>query len=164
VALFVILASPTWAAATNITDADTLKLGDISYRLDGVDAPEPDQVCLDEGGAAWACATEAREQLTAFIANRTVRCDDKGPDPVYPERRIGICWVEGETSSINKWLVREGWALNFEPYAKGRFKRRRDERAREAPRCVEGLLLVTAGPTPLEQNDSQFAWPKLPEQ
>ena len=24
--------------------------------------------------------------------------------------------------SLNQWLVREGWALNFEPYSKGRFK------------------------------------------
>jgi hypothetical protein len=32
--------------------------------------------------------------------------------------------------SLNQWLVREGWALNFEPYAKGRIKADEDE-ARE---------------------------------
>ena len=35
--------------------------------------------------------------------------------------------------SLNQWLVREGWALNFEPYAKGRFKADQDE-AREKGR------------------------------
>src|SRR4051812_43093838 len=43
----------------------------------------------------------------------------QGPDKVHPDRRIGICTVENV--QLNKWLVREGWALNFEPYAKRRF-------------------------------------------
>lgn len=29
--------------------------------------------------------------------------------------------MEGMGITLNEWLVREGWALNFEPYAKGRF-------------------------------------------
>jgi hypothetical protein len=65
--------------------------------------------------------SRARDALAKLIANRTVRCEDKGPDKRYPDRRIGICTVEGMDITLNKWLVREGWALNFEPYAKGRF-------------------------------------------
>jgi hypothetical protein len=30
--------------------------------------------------------------------------------------------VDGETASLNQMLVREGFALNFQPAAKGRFK------------------------------------------
>jgi endonuclease YncB( thermonuclease family) len=127
--IFILIAFATsscWAAEATITDADTLILKGTTYRLDGIDTPETDQVCLDATGATWACGIEARERLTKFINARDVRCDDKGADTVYHNRRIGICWVEGETVSLNQWLVLEGWALNFEPYAKGRFKADQD--------------------------------------
>lgn len=105
-----------------VTDADTLIVNSIVYRLDGIDAPETDQVCLAANGALWNCGIEARDQLRKFVGSRDVRCQPKGLDPVYRKRRIGICLVEGETINLNQWLVRAGWALNFEPYAKGRFK------------------------------------------
>ena len=120
--LFFIVVAPSWAAEATITDGDTLILNGTPYRLDGIDAPETDQVCLDETGAVWACGIEARDQLTKFVSKRDVRCDGKGYDTVYRNRRIGICWIEGEAMSLNQWLVQEDWALNFEPYAKGRFK------------------------------------------
>jgi endonuclease YncB( thermonuclease family) len=123
IAILVLIAvSPSWAADAIIKDGDTLALDGPTYRLDGIDAPELDQVCIDDKGATWACGIEARDRLIALIGKRAVRCDDKGPDTVYRTRRIGICWVEGEALSLNQWLVREGLALNFEPYAKGRFK------------------------------------------
>jgi len=132
-ALFVIATFPSWAGEATITDGDTLTLNRIPYRLDGIDAPESDQVCLDDKGAVWMCGIEARDQLKKFVANRAVRCDGKKFDTVYRNRRISVCWVEGETVSLNQWLVREGWALNFEPYAKRRFEADQDE-AREKSR------------------------------
>jgi endonuclease YncB( thermonuclease family) len=122
VSLILTLISPGWAADAIINDADTLRLGGTSYRLDGIDAPELDQTCLDEKGNVWPCGIEAKDQLAALVGSRAVQCEDKGPDSAYPTRRIGICSIEGEATSLNQWLVREGWALNFEPYAKGRFK------------------------------------------
>jgi endonuclease YncB( thermonuclease family) len=111
------------AADLLIKDGDTLALNGTTYGLDGVDAPELDQVCLDENGAVWACGTAARDRLSDHISGREVRCDDKGADSAYRERRIGICTVEGDSSTINQWLVREGLALNFDPYARGRYQR-----------------------------------------
>jgi hypothetical protein len=70
----------------------------------------------------------AKSTLAALVRDRAVRCDDEGPDPVYPTRRIGACWVEGDDLNLNQRLVREGWALNFEPYAKHRFKADRTTR------------------------------------
>jgi endonuclease YncB( thermonuclease family) len=103
--------------------ADTLQLNGTTYRLDGIDAPERDQVCLAEGSMMWPCGAEARDRLTEHIGTREVRCDDKGADTVHRERRIGICTVEGDDSTMNQWLVREGLALNFDPYARGRYQR-----------------------------------------
>ena len=34
---------------------------------------------------------------------------------------MGICSIESEATTLNEWLVREGWAIKFEPSAKGRF-------------------------------------------
>lgn len=118
--LLLIVGGSCWAADAIVKDGDTLILGDTSYKLDGIDAPEPDQVCLDEKGTIWRCGIEARDRLAKLIDSRTVRCDDKGPDPAYPARRIGVCWIDGQ--NLNQLLVRDGWAVNFEPYAKGRFK------------------------------------------
>jgi endonuclease YncB( thermonuclease family) len=117
----VITTAPSWAAGAIVKDGDTLLLGDKTYRLDGIDAPELDQVCLDEKGALWACGLDIRDRLIEFINKRAVRCEDKGPDSLYHEWRTGICRVDGVIVTLNQLLVRTGWALNFEPYAKGRF-------------------------------------------
>jgi hypothetical protein len=50
-----------------------------------------------------------------------VRCDDLGVDPTYQKRHLGVCKVEGETTSLSQLLVRQGFALNVESSATGRF-------------------------------------------
>jgi len=114
---------PSLAEEVIVHDGHSLTLGNARYRLHGIDAPELDQVCLDESGGVWACGIQARERLKEFIGGRQVHCDDKGPDPSLPQRRrIGECRVPGEEITLHQWLVRQGWALNFEPYAKGRYE------------------------------------------
>ena len=120
-ALLLAMVGPSLAAEIVVTDGDTLQIDRTVYRLDGIDAPEIDQTCLDQSGDVWACGVTARDRLSAYIGNRAVRCEDKGPDPIYKHRRIGICSIESEATTLNEWLVREGWAIKFEPYAKGRF-------------------------------------------
>ena len=115
------MAGSALAAEIVATDGDTVRLDGTIYRLDGIDAPEIDQMCLNEGGEVWPCGVAARDRLSKFIENRAVRCENKGPDAVYKHRRIGICSIEGEAATLNEWLVREGWAIKVEPAAKGRF-------------------------------------------
>jgi endonuclease YncB( thermonuclease family) len=119
--LAVLSVSPSWAASPVVRDGGTIQLGDVTYRLDGIDAPELDQMCIDDHADAWACGVEARDQLTRLIDGHPVRCEDLGLAP-YKKRHIGACTVEGESSSLNQSMVRQGFALNFEPYARGRFK------------------------------------------
>lgn len=116
-----------------VTDADTLIVEGISYRLDGIDAPEIEQVCLDAEGRSWSCGVAARDKLLEYLGTRQVTCEERGPDPVSRKRRIGICRVTGEPVTINQWLVRQGLAINFEPYSKGRFLPD-EEQARSAVR------------------------------
>src|SRR4029078_5366653 len=130
VALTFLSASPVWAASPTVRDGGTLQLGNVTYRLDGIDAPTFDQLCIDAHADSWTCGIEARDQLTKLIGGRAVRCDDLGVDPTYKKRHLGVCKVEGETTSLSQLLVRQGFALNFESSATGRFKT--DEaRARE---------------------------------
>jgi len=110
------------AANPTIKDGSTLQLGSVTYRLDGIDTPALDQVCIDEHADAWTCGVEAREQLTRLIGGRAVRCDDLGVDPTARKRHLGVCTVEGETTSLSELLVRQGFALNVEASATGRFK------------------------------------------
>ena len=120
-ALLLAIAGPGLAAEIVVTDGDTLRLDRTIFRLDGIDAPEIDQTCLNERGDVWPCGVAVRDRLSAHIGNRAVRCEDKGPDPAPKHRRIGICSIEGETATLNAWLVREGWAIKLEPSATGRF-------------------------------------------
>ncbi|QWG25952.1 thermonuclease family protein [Bradyrhizobium sediminis] len=125
--LAVLSASQSWAAGTVVKDGGTLQLAGVIYRLDGIDAPELDQMCIDEHADTWACGVEARDQLVKLSGGREVRCGDLGTDPAFKKRRLGICTVVGEATSLNQLLVRLGFALNFDPAAKGRF--REDEAA-----------------------------------
>jgi endonuclease YncB( thermonuclease family) len=120
--LAVFTAGQGFAADAVLRDGNAIQLGDVPYRLDGIDAPEFDQMCIDEHADAWACGVEARDQLASLIGGRAVRCEDLGADATYKRRHIGICTVEGETASLNQLLVRQGFALNIDPSAKGRFK------------------------------------------
>jgi endonuclease YncB( thermonuclease family) len=122
VILAALSASQSFAASATVKDGGTLQLNGVTYRLDGIDAPELDQMCIDEHADAWACGVEARDQLASLIGSRQVRCEDLGIGTTYKKRHIGICTVEGETASLNQLLVRQGFALNFEPYARGRFR------------------------------------------
>ena len=120
--LAVLPASRSFAASAIVRDGGTIQLGGVTYRLDGIDAPEIDQICIDEHADTWACGVEARDQLTKLIDGRDISCEDLGVGATTKKRHIGICTVKGETATLNQLVVRQGFALNFEPYANGRFK------------------------------------------
>jgi endonuclease YncB( thermonuclease family) len=115
-------ATQSSAATAVVRDGSTLQLGSVTYRLDGIDAPAIDQLCIDEHADAWTCGIEARDQLTKLIGGREVRCDDLGADPSYKKRHLGACRIEGDTTSLSELLVRQGFALNVESAATGRFE------------------------------------------
>jgi endonuclease YncB( thermonuclease family) len=119
---YLLSAGSGFAANATVRDGDTIQLGGVTYRLDGIDAPEFDQICLDDHADPWTCGVDARDQLARLIGTRDIHCEDLGPDKAHPRRHIGICTAGGDTASLNQLLVRQGMALNFEPAVKGRFK------------------------------------------
>jgi endonuclease YncB( thermonuclease family) len=134
--LAVLWTAPSFAADVIVKDGNTLQITGIIYRLDGIDAPEFDQMCLDEHADPWACGVEARDQLAKLIAGRGVHCTDLGQDKTS-RRHVGICSADGATERLNQLMVRGGFALNFEPtgnepYARGGFSE--DESAAKTDR------------------------------
>jgi endonuclease YncB( thermonuclease family) len=113
-----LLASPALAAEPIVHDGRTIQVGDVTYRLDGIDAPELDQTCIDDHADPWSCGIDARDQLAKLIKGRPVRCDDLGPDKTTSRRHIGICSAEGESASLNQQLVKLGFAISAEPALK----------------------------------------------
>src|SRR5512143_2512591 len=83
--------APGRAATATVRDANSIQLGDVTYRLDGVDAPELDQTCIDDHADAWTCGLDARDQLAKLIGDRPVRCDDVGPEKSFGKRHRAIC-------------------------------------------------------------------------
>jgi endonuclease YncB( thermonuclease family) len=96
-----------------IVDGDTLAIGATKVRLQGIDAPEIDQVCLNANSARWTCGIDARDQLISHIAGRVISCVSSGSD-VYL-RTLGTCSLGGE--NLNEWMVQQGWALAYVQYS-----------------------------------------------
>jgi endonuclease YncB( thermonuclease family) len=68
------VAADTISGTAHIVDGDTLAIGDIKIRLEGIDAPETNQVCLDADAAKWACGVVARDRLIAHVNGRPIDC------------------------------------------------------------------------------------------
>jgi endonuclease YncB( thermonuclease family) len=110
-----------------IVDGDTLAIGSTKVRLEGIDAPETDQVCLNANGIRWACGIDARDQLTSHIAGRIISCSSNGTD-VY-KRTLAICSLAGE--DLNGWMVQQGWALAYVQYSTAYRQVEEDARANQ---------------------------------
>jgi endonuclease YncB( thermonuclease family) len=127
-------------AATTIPDANTLIVDGTIFRLEGIDAPQTDQVCADAAGAKRWCGVEARDRLRERVGNRAVRCDDRGRDRPFKGRRTGICWVGDEKTSLNQWLVGKGWALNAG--TRGRFKTDQEQARQDRKGLWKGCFVA----------------------
>lgn len=107
------LATKTLSGAPLIVDGDTVQIEQSKMRLQGIDAPETDQLCLDAHGKTWACGIVARDLLVAYSAGREWDCDLNGQDRYG--RSLATCFIEGE--DVAGWMVRQGWALSFTKYS-----------------------------------------------
>jgi hypothetical protein len=61
-------------AMANAIDGETLFINGIEVQLIGIDAMEPDQICLDKGGADYPCGRAATRHLQDLVADRPIIC------------------------------------------------------------------------------------------
>jgi endonuclease YncB( thermonuclease family) len=102
-----------FSGVPGVVDGDTLTIGATKVRLEGIDAPETDQVCLNAKGSHWACGIDARDQLASYIGGRVINCVPNGNDRY--RRVLGTCSLGAE--NLNQWMVEQGWALAYVRYS-----------------------------------------------
>lgn len=123
--IVVLLILMAWAAAqavsfsgrASVVDGDTLEIRGVTIRLWGIDAVESRQTCLDARGQPWACGRQAANALSTWLGQRTVHCQKRRKDRFG--RVVAVCSVGGV--SVNRWLVEQGWALDFARFSGGYF-------------------------------------------
>lgn len=99
-------------AVIRVIDGDTLSDGEVTYRLNGIDAPESGQTCLDSSGQTWLCGEAATSLLVDLLANTDLRCQAIEQDRYG--RTIATCFASGK--DLGKILVEAGLAWSFRRY------------------------------------------------
>lgn len=103
----------TLTGRAEAVDGDTLAVGGVRVRLEGIDAPEAQQTCTDGAGKAWDCGAEAQRVLARLVANIVVACEERGLDKY--KRLLGVC--RAGAVEVNAELVRRGLAWAFTRYS-----------------------------------------------
>jgi len=98
----------------SITDGDTIKIFNKRIRFHGIDTPEIKQICI-KNSKDYSCGEEATTALIKKIGRKKVICKVQDKLDRY-KRYIGICFTEG--INLNKWMVRNGYAVAYRKYSK----------------------------------------------
>lgn len=106
-------ASQEFSGTMRFSDADTLKVGQVTVRLFGIDAPESDQSCERSNGEHWACGQWATHEARTRFDGRTARCTALDRD-LYG-RVVARCHHDGQ--DMSEALVRAGIAMAFRRYS-----------------------------------------------
>ena len=107
-----LLVNNLFASHVTVVDGDTIKLGDVKIRFNGIDAPEINQTCVASEGKV-ACGKISKDILLTKVTNNKISCTDEGKD--FYGRVLGECFVNGE--SLSSYLVREGFAFAYRKYS-----------------------------------------------
>jgi len=112
---------------------DTLDVGAVTVRLDGIDAPEAGQRCRRVDGASWPCGLRAADRLADLADGRAVECVILDRDQYG--RLIARCAVPdsiGGTHDVGRQMVREGFAWAFTRFSDDYVDAEVEARARAA--------------------------------
>ncbi|MGB3624574.1 MAG: thermonuclease family protein [Henriciella sp.] len=101
-------------AAVRIVDGDGLRIEGQSIRLWGIDAPELDQTC-EQDGRATPCGEDARLLLGALAQSGEITCETEKTDRYG--RTVARCFAGG--LDLAGAMVRQGYALDWPRYSDG---------------------------------------------
>ena len=103
------------SSEVRVIDGDSIVLGKLRIRMQGIDAPELKQECLDkQSKLQYKCGELAKEYLIKLIAGQIVKCTDEGEDRY--KRQLSYCYV-GKLN-LNREMVRAGYAVAYSKYDK----------------------------------------------
>ena len=106
----------------NVTDGDTIRIDGKKIRFFGIDAPEKKQQCRKPWltiyfisfSKEYPCGQISTENLKKKINNKFLICKWTNKDRY--KRYIAECFKE--KTSINAWMVRNGYAVAYRKYSK----------------------------------------------
>jgi endonuclease YncB( thermonuclease family) len=98
-----------------VIDGDSIALGKLQIRLQGIDAPELKQECKKiKSKKPYMCGEVAKDYLVKLIDNRTIECTNEGLDRY--QRQLAYCYI-GKIN-LNSEMVRSGNAVAYSQYDK----------------------------------------------
>jgi endonuclease YncB( thermonuclease family) len=122
------------SGSVRVIDGDTIAIGSVHVRLNGVDAPEvvhPGYDHDDDFGP------ESRDEMRRIIGGAIVRCELNGERS--HERLVGVCFLPDGTD-IGAEIIRRGLALDCAHWSSGRYRKLEPDGVREiihaAPYCA----------------------------
>ena len=142
----VMLASPSFAQVVRVIDGDTIEIGQTTYRLHGIDAPEYGQRCETLGSATWPCGKGAVAALEELVLGREVFCNDRGADDYG--RIISVCEADGR--DVNAAMVETGFAWAFTRFS--------DDYVREETLARSAGVGIWQAPTMTAWNYRALRW------
>lgn len=114
IAVFTMVSTPLSAAevtgVATVIDGDTLDIGDVRIRLNGIDAPEAGQRCSDGGSTTWRCGKAATSELERLADGKPVQCTVHVPDDGM-DRMVATCFVDGRDIGEQMMLAGLAWAF-----------------------------------------------------
>jgi len=94
---------------TKISDGDTIVLAEIiKIRMEGIDAPESKQTCINDKGVEYSCGKLATEHLHKIIGKGKVRCEMHSYDRYG--RYLMTCYKMDGTD-IHAQMIKDGYAV-----------------------------------------------------
>ncbi len=112
-------AGDTIIGRASVIDGDTIEIQGQRIRLNGVDAPESAQFCINQDGKRYGCGSEAAIVLKLFLElSVPTRCEFVEWDQYG--RYVGDCY-RADDVSLAVGIVRSGYALDWPRYSKGKY-------------------------------------------
>ncbi|TDR34845.1 thermonuclease family protein [Aquamicrobium defluvii] len=111
----------TIVGAASVIDGDTIEIHGERIRFNGIDAPESAQLCSDSGGRMYRCGAQSANALSTWLAaSSPTSCSYVDRDQYG--RFVGNC-SRADGASVQRWLVRNGHAMDWPRYSSGAFSK-----------------------------------------
>lgn len=109
----------TIVGRASVIDGDTIEIHGERIRFNGIDAPESAQPCADSGGRTYRCGARSAEALSEWLAaSSPTTCKFVERDQYG--RFVGNC-TRADGASVQRWLVRNGYAMDWPRYSNDAF-------------------------------------------
>ena len=112
-----------------VIDGDSIVIGKLRIRMQGIDAPELKQECLDnKSNQLYKCGEVAKKHLIKLIDEQLIECTNEGLDRY--QRQLSYCYV-GKLN-LNREMVRTGYAMAYSKYDKSFTREETEAKANKA--------------------------------